>query len=47
VPEKTIKRRLVEALDRRIPVGVESAERKKVRLRLARELLRRTKYEEE
>jgi hypothetical protein len=39
--------KLVEALKRSIPEGTEIAERKKEALRLARELLRGTKYEEE
>jgi hypothetical protein len=36
---------LVEALKRSIPEGTKNAERKKVALRLGRELLRGTKYE--
>jgi hypothetical protein len=39
--------KLVEALKRCIPEGTENAERKREALRLARELLRGTKYEEE
>ena len=39
--------KLVEALKRCIPEGTENAERKKEALRLARELLLGTKYEEE
>jgi hypothetical protein len=38
---------LVEALKRSIPEGTQSAELKKEALRLGRELLRRTEYEEE
>jgi len=37
---------LVEALERSIPEGTQNAERKKEALRLGRELLRGTKYEE-
>ena len=39
--------KLVEALKRSIPEGTQNAERKREALRLARELLRRTKHEEE
>ena len=39
--------RLVEALRRSIPEGTQNAERKTEALRLASELLRGTKYEEE
>ena len=39
--------KLVEALKRSIPEGTQNAERKKEALCLARELLRRTKDEEE
>ena len=39
--------KLVEALKRCIPEGTENAERKKEALRLARELLRGTKHDEE
>jgi hypothetical protein len=38
--------KLVEALKRSIPEGTQNADRKKEAPRLARELLRRTKYEE-
>jgi hypothetical protein len=38
--------KLVDALKRSIPEGTQNAERKKEALRLARELLRGTKYEE-
>jgi hypothetical protein len=38
--------KLVEALERSIPEGSQNAERKKEALRLGRELLRGTKYEE-
>jgi hypothetical protein len=38
--------KLVEALKRSIPDGTQNAELKKEALRLARELLRGTKYEE-
>ena len=38
--------KLVEALKRSIPEGTQNAERKTKALRLARELLRGTKYEE-
>jgi hypothetical protein len=39
--------KLVEALKRSIPEGTQNAERKNQALRLARELLRGTKYEED
>jgi hypothetical protein len=39
--------KLVETLEPSIPEGTESAERKKRALRLGRDLLRDTKYEEE
>jgi hypothetical protein len=39
--------KLVEALKRSIPEGTQNAELKNEALRLARELLRGTKYEEE
>jgi len=38
--------KLVEALKHAIPEGTENAERKEEALRLGRELLRGTKYEE-
>jgi len=39
--------KLVDALERSIPEGLQNAERKKEALRLRRELLRGTRYDEE
>ena len=46
-PIFTVVAKLVDALKRCIPEGTENAKRKKEALRLAQELLRGTKYEEE